>query len=215
MRNFLWALNLQTALIKKVESSLWVGIFYSQPKKIHPSASVWYEIGLFWAMITYLKSAWMQFLSIVQRDMAFKWASFHHHTSRGCNTVTCQSWRSNNKSDILDWRLVLLSKSDSPDFTRTGVTPLFWTFNFDRLQFCSPLAMMMYSSPKPYLYAQYWKKCFDLIWFMSTLRGYYECPLGPRPQKVIQNAHLSSFKHTQQLFSARFYNLPVVFRVTL
>ena len=33
--------------------------FTASQKKIHPFASVWYKIGLFWAMITYHKSAWM------------------------------------------------------------------------------------------------------------------------------------------------------------
>ena len=40
------------------------------------------------------------FLSIVSIDMirAFKWATFHHHSSRSCKTVTCQIWKSKKDS---------------------------------------------------------------------------------------------------------------------
>ena len=44
---------------------------YSQPKKINPSASVWYEVGFLWAKITYLKSAGILFFRIMQIHVAW------------------------------------------------------------------------------------------------------------------------------------------------
>ena len=43
-----------------------------------------------------LKVVFCCFLSyvLIEYIEAFKWATFYYHSSRGCKTVTCQSWRS-------------------------------------------------------------------------------------------------------------------------
>ena len=33
-------------------------------------------------------------------QVAFKWATFHHHSSIWCKTVTCQNWRSKTNSFV-------------------------------------------------------------------------------------------------------------------
>ena len=47
----------------------------------HPDKCQKWYYAVFWFMH---KHIWVG---------AFKWATFHHHSSRGCKTVTSQSWR--------------------------------------------------------------------------------------------------------------------------
>ena len=52
--------------------------------KMHPFASVWYEIGLLWAKITYLKSAGILVFKFFWKEIwlrAFKRAIIHHNIS--------------------------------------------------------------------------------------------------------------------------------------
>ena len=57
----------------------------------------------------------------------FQWATSYHHTSKGCKTVTCWSWKSEKKSWPFHY--------GNPATTLQEVTS-----NFERSQFCSPLS---------------------------------------------------------------------------
>ena len=82
---------------------------------------------------------------------ALKWATIHHHRSRGCKTVTCQSWRS-EKIALLTSRL--LSKME---FESVQGRIFFGLPTLKGQSFEAPWPMMMnsglFESPKSYLFA--------------------------------------------------------------
>ena len=79
----------------------------------------------------------------------------HHHRSKSCKTVTCQSWRSEKKSQILGPGYILLSKFD---FCPRNLK-FFWPPTLTGYNSAAPWAMMIYGSsfesPKPRLFVHY------------------------------------------------------------
>ena len=84
---------------------------------------------------------------------ALKWTTVHHHSSRGCKIVTCQSWKS--EKSFAMWVTLMWSGLESWIFFRS---PTLIGHNF-----AAPWAMMMksgsFESPKSYLLALYLKNC--------------------------------------------------------
>ena len=80
---------------------------------------------------------------------AFKWATSHYHSLRGCKNVTCQSW--NSEKNALCISLLFCKKG----FENTRVRSFFRPPTLTGNSFVAPWAMMMkissFESPKLYL----------------------------------------------------------------
>ena len=90
--------------------------------------------------------------SVVSKQVGlktFKWATIHHHSSKGSKTVTCQSWKSEKNSAT--WAIWVWPGVESPIFVGS---PTLTGHSFGVLW-----AMMMNSSsfenPKSYLCRHY------------------------------------------------------------
>ena len=118
----------------------------------------------------------------------------------GCKTVNYQSWRSEKKSDILDARPILLSKSDSPDSTRTGVIPLSWTSNFDRSQFCGP-----YDDEKKFIWTP------QAISICTKLKKQYSSTFN-NCQDILESADLL---HKQDLDASQSHSTQCLYRLEI
>ena len=117
-------------------------------------ASVWYEIEFFWAIITYIKSAGMLFFEVLCKEIrlwAFKWATFHHQSSRGCKLWRVKSGGLKNLTFwILGWFYESKSNStwtrvlhffEHPTLTGHSLAALYCVTSFTNKQTnCSPLS---------------------------------------------------------------------------